>query len=1098
MEEIKATNNRLTKDNFMKQTKITKVEELLQKAMQENMMLKATEQEAQQLLTEMNEDAEDYELEIQTLKVRICEQQAALHTLEKTNSVLSKTNESERVQESLKKLGGLQKDYQIVMFEKDELELQLAEANEMLGQSKTQEVELESYQRRLKETEVRLSNVEIQYSSSTKENSVLKENIVRLEDSLRVLETEKDKLKSELKQAQKYKKPGYSRGGLFIGNQAADPKPESKVSMKFAGPQTSTPLTSPRGSIHSRSLEIPAPKKHVLKRHYSLDSFNLANSNRGASARLSTSLENLGGDWSRDYDITPEEMDTSYDSFTDSEYSVDPSEVRTFLKKPDNGQSLEELRVETSEDWETVSNISSVVTADTQTPTHQDPDIDVDQSDTESVKELKQRFEQAGVKQPTKLRRRSSSLTRTTSLTTLVEKHEEAASGPEVGTSCSKIARSGFDEDGKETPLNDDTNRSDVKTGKKISSDLCDDKINHHHENIQFQDRPAKNSIVNLETPDYGKNDLNDDEVKTSCYDTEFSSFVQNIPDVEIMESKSKDKIPETSVHETLSSPGEREVKSRNMESMTGIGYIESTRINSDDPKTTSRDKEAVVSDPFLSPDNVTPNKSSDELMLVNLLDTDRKTGDITTCDIPVTPPFEVKAASTDIKGQSFPEDLCNSPLPDGFSPTFSEFEIFETSADNVLRQAEEANDHVVSDDINSPYCQENIDSVRPLNTTYGALNSEEIKKEFSVPKTESVVDFDIKIETSVTSKTDNVLTQKSTSEALELSVAPHVSVPPDRLVLSDASGSIPPDAIVPFNASEQLPAPHASVPLAEMISEPSDCVPTNAVAPFDPFVPSKVVSPSNVSVPYEGLLESNVPKPSERVLFSDLFKYVSPNEGPPSDPIVPSNVSVPSERLLQSDVSQPSDRVLPSDSSYSVPPNAVVPSDLVIPSDVSVNSACSNSSGLPTENKVLETSCSTITDNAPTIPKPTPQTNENKLSLADTPQSPDSLLNETKTEENKTKTLNHAENSDAKVKVKDMKSLWEGRENKNIDSRKFRYKRSPEINALPKQASPVTLRSLRTVSSQASKVGNNSDEGSGDTPKPAKVSELVSLWNKF
>ena len=72
----------------MKQTKITKIEELLQKAMQENSALKAAEQEVQQLMSEMNEDAEDYELEIQSLKLRICDLQATKTTLEKKNSVL--------------------------------------------------------------------------------------------------------------------------------------------------------------------------------------------------------------------------------------------------------------------------------------------------------------------------------------------------------------------------------------------------------------------------------------------------------------------------------------------------------------------------------------------------------------------------------------------------------------------------------------------------------------------------------------------------------------------------------------------------------------------------------------------------------------------------------------------------------------------------------------------------------------------------------------------------------------------------------------------------------------------------------------------------
>ncbi len=614
MEEIKATNNRLTKDNFMKQTKITKVEELLQKAMQENATLKATEQEAQQLLNEMNEDAEDYELEIQTLKLRICESQAAMCTLEKTNSVLSKTNETERVKESLKKLGELQKNYQSVSFQKDELELQLAEANEILEQSKAQEIELRRHQEILKETENQLSDVEIQYSSITKENSMLKENVVRLEDSLKVLETEKDKLKSELKQALKCKKPGYSRGGLFIGNQASTTgqKSESKANMKFSGPQTSTPLTSPRGSVHSRSFEIPAPKQRVLKRHNSLDSFNLANSKRGLSGRLSTSLENLGGDWSRDYDVTPEEMNTSYDSLTGSEYSVDPSEVRAFSRRLDSGQSLEEIRVGASEDWEAVSDVSSAVTADTQILTDLDLDLDVDQSDTESVKALKQRFELAGAKQPSKLRRRSSSLTRTTSLTTLVEKHEEAASGAEIAARGSKIGASGSESVRSDSDENtrSSNEQSDQETSVKFSDISTKIAYDYTDENTEFQDRLANHPDVIQETSD-GKNYLIDDKANASerdtttpsDHDTKSSTFSQNEPDVEIKEIESKEENREMIVSETLSSPSDEEAKSRNVEMTFDSSYNESVpSMNTDGPNTTSCDKEMIVSETLSSP----------------------------------------------------------------------------------------------------------------------------------------------------------------------------------------------------------------------------------------------------------------------------------------------------------------------------------------------------------------------------------------------------------------------------------------------------------------------------------------------------------------
>jgi hypothetical protein len=83
-------------------------------------------------------------------------------------------------------------------------------------------------------------------------------------------------------------------------------------------------------------------------------------------------------------------------------------------------------------------------------------------------------------------------------------------------------------------------------------------------------------------------------------------------------------------------------------------------------------------------------------------------------------------------------------------------------------------------------------------------------------------------------------------------------------------------------------------------------------------------------------------------------------------------------------------------------------------------------------------------------------------------------------------------------MKVKDMRSLWEKRENKNIDSQKVKFKRTKETNTGARQASPVPLRSMGTVSSQASDVVNDGGEGSGESPKPAKVSELVGLWNKF
>ena len=411
----------------MKQTKIAKIEELLQKAMQENAALKAAEQETQQLVSELNEDAEDYEIEIQTLKLRLCDLQATKITLEKTNSVLSKTSEGDRVRETLKKLGELETEHQAALFEKDELEVKLAEVRDMLEQTKAQGTELQRHQLKLNQAEQQLSDVQTQYSTVTKENIILKENLVRLQDCLRASEIEKDKLKSDLKQARKIKKPGYSRGGLFIGDQGdnAEPK-DSKANMKFRGPQTSTPLTSPRGSAHSRSFERPAPKQRVLKRYYSLDSLNVSKSDRGLNGRLSASLDNLDINSSQEDGVTPEVMDTSYESLNGSEYSLDLSEPGGFSRKFGQRQSVEEVRVRGLEDWETVSDVSSVLTADTLVLTDLDADLDTEQSDSESVRCLKLRFEQSGAKQPAKItRRRSSSLTNAPTLTTLVEKHEE-------------------------------------------------------------------------------------------------------------------------------------------------------------------------------------------------------------------------------------------------------------------------------------------------------------------------------------------------------------------------------------------------------------------------------------------------------------------------------------------------------------------------------------------------------------------------------------------------------------------------------------------------------------------------------------------------
>lgn len=591
----------------MKQTKITKIEELLQKAMQENSALKAAEQEAQQVMSEMNEDAEDYELEIQTLKLRVCDLQATKTALEKKNSVLNKTDESDRVRESLRKLGELEKEYQTVSFAKDELQVQLAEMKDILEQSKAQRTVLQRHQQ---QTEQQLSDVEIQCASVIKENLTLKENIVRLEDNLRASEIEKDELKSEVKLAQKIKKRGYSRGGLFIGNQDdnSELKPEGKANMKFRGPQTSTPLTSPRGTVHSKSFERPAPKQRALKRYYSLDSLNASKSNRDLNGRLSTSLENLGIDWSREDDVTPEVMDTSFDSLNGSEYSVDLSEAGGVSRKLGKQQSSEEVRVKGLEDWETLSEVSSVVTADTFVLTDLDNDIDTEQGDTESVRSLKQRFEQPGVKQPAKItRRRSSSLTSAPTLTTLVEKHEEATSNSEEAKTVSEMAPSTSDiaatisdsltkpSDVCTIPPGNDARPSDAETGR---------------------------------TAGYATSSDGDPKV---------SVFPSNR---EILDIASKE-----AYLEVLASPHDVEPKNNIAKSMRGNDSINLSG------KDGSCGTETILSDTLSSPDDFEPNSDKVEISLDGFLGTEVRASMVH--DKQITRDPVAKSPSTDIESQS-------------------------------------------------------------------------------------------------------------------------------------------------------------------------------------------------------------------------------------------------------------------------------------------------------------------------------------------------------------------------------------------------------------------------------------------------------------
>ena len=788
LDEVKATNNRLSKDNFMKQTKITKVEELLQKAMQENMTLKAREQEAQQLLDEMNEDAEDYELEIQTLKLRLCEQQATMNTLEKTNAVLSKTDENDRVRESLKKLGELEKRYQTVSFAKDELELQLTAANEMMKDSKIQETELIKFQKALRETEEQLADIEIQNSSVTKENSILKENIVRLEDGLKASEIEKDKLRNELKAEQKSKKSGYVRGGLFIGNYVTDSnsKTEGNNNIKFDGPETSTPLSSPPGSIHSRSFEIPARKQRVLKRHYSLDSLNVANFNRGLNGRLSTSLDNLDGDWFKDCDVTPEVMDTSYDSLTGSEFSVTVSDVSGISRK----QSLDEVRVKVQEDWETVSDVSSVMTADTCLLT--DLETNADQSDSESVKCLKQRFEQVGGKQPSKTtRRRSSSLTRTPSLTTLVEKHEEGTSVSEEVTNLAEATASASKVGGK-------VSERHAKSSNTKISDLSTKTSDTH---TTYTDRSTKTGaaispVGNVKPYD---NDTKYSDMKVSIlpakpseHKYEVPRLLQNTPNMKL-DITSTDENVQVIISDVLVNPGDAELKCKNTEATFESDRIESASVDSGDVKTTSSDIKTIVSDALSSngdfepdhggdlnngsPNNGSPNNGDPN----NLPCSDSKSTAKTVIDDPITTHSQVKQALTDIKSSSISQDIKNSSL----LQVSSEINVSETKVHSdkpFLSEVTEQTSYNEPKDIDLVYSENNKDAV--LNDAKSEEETVENRRYVSKTDVES---SDVKI-VSETWKTDDILNHPSQLQSSDQLSQPDTSVLSGEVILLEQS----------------------------------------------------------------------------------------------------------------------------------------------------------------------------------------------------------------------------------------------------------------------------------------------------------------------
>ena len=451
LEELRASNAKLKKDCYMKQTKVAKLEELLQKAIQETEQfgeMKKIFRDTQEELNERNEEIEECEVEIQTLKLRICELEASKTTLEKSNAVLKQSNESERVEDSLKKLSELENVYQHTSLAKETLEARLTEAKSLLAETEAQAKLLPQLHRELQQSQQELSDVEFDRSLVSKENMALKEKLVKLEDELSVVESEKASLAEELKKAQSPRKTGYSRGGLFIRNPEAEFnsfRPEVTGNLP-GGFQTSTPLTSPRiVAALSSSFEV-VKSKPKLTRKYSLDS---AIMNNALNGRVSTSFENLTLDR---YWVAPrtsnghsrpglasETTNMSFDSLVESEVSSDSNVSGTIEKHSpiDSGKSSRSV-----EDWETVSDVSSAAwTVNESVLTDVEGEPEADQSDTASVK---QRFE-TSVKTPPKPApkpaRRSSNLSRSPSLTTLIEKHEESANS-DGDTKPSKVRAS--------------------------------------------------------------------------------------------------------------------------------------------------------------------------------------------------------------------------------------------------------------------------------------------------------------------------------------------------------------------------------------------------------------------------------------------------------------------------------------------------------------------------------------------------------------------------------------------------------------------------------------------------------------------------------
>ena len=459
LEELRASNAKLKKDCCMKQTKVSKLEELLQKAIQEAEQfgeMKKIFRDTQEELNERNEDIDECEVEIQTLKLRICELEASKTTLEKSNAVLKQPNESERVEDSLKKLSELENVYRHTSLAKETLETQLKEAKGLLAETEAQAKLLPQLHRELQQSQQELSDVEFDRALVSKENMALKEKLVKLEDKLSVVESEKAGLAEELKKAQSPRRTGYSRGGLFIRNPEAEFnsfRPEVTGDPP-GGFQTSTPLTSPRIATGlSSSFEV-VKSKPKLTRMYSLDSACMNSALRTVNGRVGTSLENLTLDrywvaprtsnWHSRPSLASETTDMSFDGLIGSEVSSDSNVSGTIEKHSpiDGGTSSRSV-----EDWETFSDVSSAAwTVNESVLTDVEGEPEADQSDTASVK---QHFE-TSVKTPPKPAPKPARKSRSPSLTTLVEKHEESAnSNGDTKTSEDRVSAS----EGKTTLL---------------------------------------------------------------------------------------------------------------------------------------------------------------------------------------------------------------------------------------------------------------------------------------------------------------------------------------------------------------------------------------------------------------------------------------------------------------------------------------------------------------------------------------------------------------------------------------------------------------------------------------------------------------------